>query len=304
MVEVIHPKSEADWLALRVRDVTSTETPALFNCSPHTTRFELAHRKRSAEIVAFEPNERMRWGTRLQDAAGAGIAEDQGWKVRRMTEYMRDPEISMGASFDFDVNDGEGLLEVKIIDYLAFRDGWIVDGDTIEAPPHIEIQLQQQLALSGRKWGAIGALVGGNRAIITKRLPDPDVIGPIREKIAKFWEDVRSGRELVPDFTQDSVFIARLYAQSVAGKVLDVRNETEIPMLAAEYARLGTEEKRAKEARDAIKAQILMKIGDAAKVVGNDFSITAGTVNASRVESFERAAYRNFRINWKKAGAK
>src|SRR5687768_166765 len=101
MIETIEPKNEQHWRELRSQDITSTEVSALFGVSPYTTLFELWHRKRDRTVVDFESTERMKWGNRLQDAVATGIAEDQKWRIRRMTEYMRDPLLKMGASFDF-----------------------------------------------------------------------------------------------------------------------------------------------------------------------------------------------------------
>lgn len=299
MLEVIAPKSEADWLELRSRDVTSTEVPALYRCSPYATHFELVHRKRAQTIVASEPGERARWGTRLQDAIALGIAEDEGWTVRRMTEYMRHPGVRLGASFDYAIGD-DGLLEIKNVDALAFREGWLVDGDSIEAPPHIELQAQTQLAVSARRFLYIGALVGGNRVVLLRREPDMAIISSIRRHVASFWDLVNSGRDPEPDFVEDAGFIAKLYSQASPGKVLDVREDRDLAALVAEHTRLGEEERRAKQARDAVKAQLLMKIGDAEKVVGEGYSISSGTIAGTRVEAFDRSPYRNFRVTWKK----
>ena len=91
--------NEQEWLALRLEDITSTEVSALFNLSPYQTEFELWHRKKNKEIVTIEANQRMKWGTRLQDSIARGIAEDNGWNVRRMDEYVRIPELRIGSSF-------------------------------------------------------------------------------------------------------------------------------------------------------------------------------------------------------------
>ena len=52
------PKTRADWLALRVPVITSTEAPALFEESPYTTHFELWHQKHDNVIVEIDSNER------------------------------------------------------------------------------------------------------------------------------------------------------------------------------------------------------------------------------------------------------
>jgi predicted phage-related endonuclease len=294
----IEPKNEQHWRELRAVDVTSTESPALFNLSPYCTELELFTRKKDAVIVELESNERMLWGNRLQDAIAHGIAEDQGWEIRRMNEYVRDEELRMGSSFDFAIGD-EGLLEIKNVDALAFRDGWLVSDEGVEAPLHIELQLQHQFAVTGRKFGYIGALVGGNRVVLLKREPQADVIDSLRSKVAAFWDRVNRGEMPPIDFARDAGFIAQLYSNAMAGKVFDARGNEEITGLALKYRELGDSAKQIESARDAIKAQLLMTIGDAEKAIADGFSITAGVVAGGHVE-YECKAYRGFRVNWKK----
>src|SRR5690606_13565282 len=161
------PADEAAWHALRAQDLTSTDIAALFNLSPYKTHFELWHEKKSGEPVRIQQNERMKWGNRLEASVALGIAEDRGWTVRPLKEYGRLPGLRLGSSFDFRViakisnspgygtnldPDGVGwtrddspddaILEIKCVDFRAFRDGWTVEDDYIEAPPHIEIQVQ------------------------------------------------------------------------------------------------------------------------------------------------------------------
>lgn len=298
MIEIINPKDREHWLKLRAEDITSTECAALFGLSPYQTLFELWHRHRDNLIVEIEENERMKWGTRLQDSIALGVAEDQGWKVRRMDEYIRNPELKMGSSFDFAIEDA-GLLEVKNVDSLQFRDGWAVEGDDVEAPPHIEIQVQHQLAVSGRSFAYIAALVGGNRVALIKREPDEKIISEIKKRVASFWFTIAAGEEPKPDFSRDSAFIARLHSYAEPGKILDAHGVEEIADLAAQYRAFGNAKKQAEEQQKAVKAQLLMKIGDAEKVKGEMFTISAGIIGPKHVE-YDTAGYRDFRISWKK----
>ncbi len=306
----IVPKNEKHWHELRAQDVTSTDVSALFGVSPYLSLFELWHRKRDHMVVEIEPTERMKWGTRLQDSIAAGIAEDQGWKIRRMNEYMRDPALRMGASFDFAVDgdkDGQyvdpdqtgGLLEIKNVDAIAFKEGWAVEGDDLEAPAHIELQVQHQLAVSGRAFAYLGALVGGNRVVLIKREPDEKIISSIRETVAGFWESIKVGNVPTPNFSRDAGFISRLYSYAEPGKVFDASSDRKISSLAVQYRDLGIQEKAAKAQRDAVKAEILSLIGDAEKVRGEGFSISAGVVGPARVE-YDRDPYRDFRMFWRK----
>ncbi len=307
-VQVITPDSEDHWLALRSQDLTSTEIAGLFGCSPYTTLFELWHRKRDRTVVDFQPTERMIWGTRLQDSIARGMSEDNGWQIRRMSEYLRIPDLRVGSSFDFSIvslgesGDGEiGLLEIKNVDSLAFRGGWIEhDNGTIEAPPEIELQVQHQLMVSGRKVAFIGALVGGNRLVQIKREPDPKIIGAIQDRVDSFWKSIERGQEPNPDFSRDVEFIARLCGFAQPGKVLDARGDCEIKELVARYKEAGDQLKELEKIRNAVKSRILLEIGLAEKVIGDTFTISAGMIGPTTV-SYERQGYRNFRINFKRA---
>jgi putative phage-type endonuclease len=299
--EVIKTKTEQDWLEARTRDITSTESAALFGLSPYITPFELWHRKKAGQVVQMEPSERMKWGTRLQDSIAEGIAEDQKWKVARRSTYERLPEFRIGASFDFTIlgmPEGEGLLEIKNVDPMTIRDDWIVEGDELEAPPHIEMQVQHQLLVTGLPFAFIGALVGGNRTVLIRREPAPTVINAMLTKIQDFWKTIEANEAPRPNFSKDAAFVTKLNQAVKSGTVLDVAGNEEIEMLAAQYAQCRRVITEHEAERDEIKARLLEKIGDAEKVKGRNFTINAGAVKSSKVEAHERPGYRGFRLNF------
>lgn len=317
-VEKIIPENEEHWKGLRLQDITSTEVSALFGLSPYSTHFELWHRKNEGVIVPFEVNARMKWGTRLQNSIAAGIAEDHGWSIREMKEYVRDPELRMGSSFDFAVTElvqnvkrpfdsvvdphfietDKAILEIKNVDGLAFRNGWEVEGDHIEAPPHIELQVQHQLALTGLPIAYIGALIGGNEVKLLKREPDLLVIGKIKKAIANFWQSIKEMRPPAPDFQRDAAFIAKLYSFAEPNKTVPATEQ--VRLLAETYKHFADMEKEAKAQKESAKAEILTIIGDAEKCRGENFTISAGVIGATSYE-VNREAYRNFKINWRKS---
>lgn len=312
--EILPFTDEQTWLAARQRDVTSTESAALFGMSPYVTHFELWHRKRSGTAPEFKTNERMRWGTRLEAAIAHGIAEEQGWEIRPMKEYMRDPDARLGSSFDFVItNLGEPVhLEIKNVDYLAFRDGWIEHEDgSIEAPEHIEIQVQHQMAVSGFKRAFIGAFIGGNRGVVIERERDEDVIRAIRAKVAEFWRTVDAGEEPDPVMPEDAEAVIRMHQYAEPGKILDASGDEEIARLVTEYKAACVARDRADEDAKVLKAELLERIGDAEKVLLPGFTISASMIadtpptliTAEMVGTSYggRKGYRNLRVTQKKA---
>lgn len=314
--ETMHYATEADWLAARKQDLTSTEAAALFDCSPYMTKFELYHVKTGALENTFEINDRMVWGTRLEAAIAQGIAEDHGLIVEPFKSYMRIPELRMGASFDFKIvgitpefsgdetlrnlyrEHGPGIMEVKNVDGLQFKRGWLY-GDETEAPPHIELQIQHQLEVADLNWACGAALVGGNRPVVFPRMRDREIGGLIRAKVAEFWTLIDAGTPPAPDYTTDASTIARLYVNS-NDNVVDLSFNNRLTELCAMYKSHGEAESAAKKAKDAVKAEITTIIGDAGKVLASGYSISAGTVAESWVEGFMRKSYRNIRITAKK----
>jgi len=311
--EIIPYTGQEAWLDARKQDVTSTESAALFSMSPYITHFDLWHRKHSGVVPEFKSNDRMNWGSRLEAAIAYGIAEEQGWKVAPLKEYMRDPDARMGSSFDFVITSlGEPAhLEIKNVDYLAFRDGWLEHEDgTIEAPEHIEMQVQHQMAVSGFRQSFIGAFIGGNRGVVIERQRDEDVIAAIRAKVAAFWKTVDASQEPNPVMPEDADVLIRLNQYARPGKVLSADGDEKLARLLEDYKKAATIEKNAKEDKDVAKATIFKHIGDAEKVLTSAWTVScamqaetpATLITDDMVgKSYGgRTGFRNLRINPRK----
>jgi len=306
--QIIIPDNEAHWLELRTKDVTSTEAGALFGLSDSSwipTLFELWHRKKDNITVDFKPNERLIWGKRMEATIALGIAEDNGWKVRRMSEYIRIPELRAGASFDYECTENSDdpntcLLEIKNLDSLMLKTKWIQDEDgNFEATPSIELQVQYQLFVSGKPHAYIAGFVGGNKVVLIKREADLEIHEAIKTNLKAFWKSIDENIPPEPDFSKDAKTISKLYGYSEPGKIYSAEGDLEILTLATRYKELGEAVKACDIERDGIKSQLLIKVGDSEKVIGDGFSISAGMIGPARVE-YDRQGYRTFRINWKR----
>lgn len=316
--------TEQEWLAMREQDITSTEAAALFGCSPYATTYELFHRKTGQLVVDFEANDRTRWGNRLEAAIAYGIAEDLGLVVEPFKVYVRIPELRMGSSFDFKIvglaegyqgNDetyrdlfrenGPGIMEVKNVDGLQFKRAWIADGEVMEAPPHIELQVQHQQEVADLEWTIIAPLVGGNTPMPFYRLRDRQIGQAIREKCAAFWAMVDAGQAPAPDFVQDADTIGRLLLNS-NGETVDMSDNNRLAELVALHEQASEQHKQAETSKKAIKAEILTIVGASAKVTLNGAYISAGTVKDSPGTLIDasmigqriggRSGFRNMRI--------
>jgi putative phage-type endonuclease len=282
-IQTIDPTDKQHWLAERAQDITSTEVSALFGLSPYMTEFELWHRKKDSVIVEIADNERMRWGRRLESAIAEGAAEDNNWRIEKFSSYLRVPELRIGSSFDFKMHSerGVGILEVKNVDSLVFRNNWSVSEDgVLEAPDHIELQVQHQMFVSGLPYVVVVALIGGNTQHILTREADSEVAQTIANRVAEFWESVAANEMPSPDYTRDASYIIKtLRGNADPNKV--VVADGELDDLIKQYHHVAREIDGLQDVKDGYKAQILTMIGDAAKVKSAHGSISCGMTKDS-----------------------
>jgi putative phage-type endonuclease len=304
----IERTDEASWLQERTRDVTSTEVAALFGLSPYTSEFELFHRKRLGEVVRIEENERMRWGKRLESAIANGVAADNEWVITPANIYMRDPDARIGSSFDFLISE-DGLMEIKNVDGLQFQNKWIDDGATLEAPEHIELQIQHQMEVAERDYCILVALVGGNRVRWVRRERDEQIGAAIRERVSQFWDRVIRNDAPSPDYSTDADFIIKqLHANANDGEVIEADEALED--LIAQYQFVSREAAGMDELKSKTKAELLQRIGTASKVSSRLGTISCGMTKPSQGTFITpdmvgthvggRQGFRNFRFTPKK----
>lgn len=306
--------SEAEWLAARKQDITSTEAAALFGAGVYVkTPYELYHLKAGTFTPPeFEGNERTRWGNRLEDAIARGIAEDLGLIVEPLKVYMRIPEVRLGASFDFKIvglvdghddnearrmfaEHGPGLMECKNVDGLQFKRSWIDDGEVIEAPVHIEFQAQAQMEVSDLNWCIIAPLVGGNTPKPVIRVRDHAAGEAIRAKALDLWNRINAGAEPVPDFAKDGDTIAQVY-RDTDGSSVDLSDNPRFAELCRAYKAAGADEKAAAERKKAAKAELLTLVKAAKTAIGDGCKVTAGT-RAPSFRCYYRDAYEKLTVS-------
>lgn len=296
---LIHPANESDWLAMRHQDVTSTEIAALYGCHSYgLTEFSLYHQKKGDLVQDWSDNDRMKWGRRMEATIAVGIAEDLGLIVKPFKDYGRMPSIRAGSSFDFRVigitknydgedetyrdlfrKYGDGLVEVKNVDGMIFRRGWLEEDGNIEAPLQIELQMQHQMEVSGLEWCLGAPLIGGNTPKPFFRLRDRDIGDSITSKIEDFWARIDANDEPEPDFEKDGDAISQLYLQDNGETIdLDEEESAEIETLCSEYANGAQMEKDGKAKKSASKASIIWKIKDYTNADLENFKISATTV--------------------------
>lgn len=304
-VEILKFANEAEWLAAKKQDVSSTEMSALLGLNKFKSRFSLWHEKKTGITEDFVENERMKWGKRLQNVIAHGICQDNDWQGEDLgLFYIRDTETRMSCSLDVKVTcplRGTGFLEVKNVGVDAFAAGWTDD----EAPAYYEVQLMQQLHLARKagldiSFGVLGALVGGNEPKLYFREYDPEIGAEFEAQAKAFWASIEAGEEPKPDYAIDGKVLAKVRGAVREKNTIDLTTHNRVYELVSSYDEGSDLEKQGKAMKDAAKAELLDIIGDADKAIYNGGSISAGMVAGGDV-SYYREPYRNFRVFKKKA---
>lgn len=268
-------------LSERSQWVGASESAALFDLSPYTTRFKMYHQKKgNLPMDELDELERIQAGQFLEPSIAAWAAHKWGWPVRNVPNYLAHPSVErMGCSLDFETEDGDPV-EIKNVDWLIFRDGdWVSEDDIIyDCPAHFLVQVQHQLACrpaAPRGWLVV--CVGGNKLYRMEIPRHDEMIARIEAEVADFWDDFDNDRDPPPDYTRDHSAISKLFTGE--NEVADLKHDVEGLELCREYKQVMAVEREAKARKSEIMARLKVMSGDArVSIFDEGFSLKASFI--------------------------
>jgi predicted phage-related endonuclease len=302
----VTPKSRADWLDIRKGFVGASEAAALLHVHPWLTLMHLWALK-AGRIDPEPENPAMRRGKLLEAPALAMLAEERpDWTITPnpmpggflVVDDVSGICATPDATATAPDRPGEGILQVKSIDPLAFKKNWLTKAGDVEAPLHVLIQTAVEINMVGASWGTIVALVVG-QGIDLHILEMPQIDGLI-EKLTSanqtFWRLVETGERPPPDYERDLALIAQLN-KAVSDKIepLDLSGDNSFSAAISDYLDAKTVISAAEKRKATAEAEIRDKLADATAATAGDFLVTAKLV--TRAEHIVRAtSYRQLRI--------
>jgi putative phage-type endonuclease len=185
--------TEAEWLAARRRGIGASEAAAVLGLSKFLSPMDVW----SDKVGLAEPRaelERMKWGKRLQRPIAEGYAEetrrtliDPGpYTLLRSVRYpwlVASPDYLLAPTTD---RPGRGTLDVKNSS-VFMRQDWA------DEPPLVyQIQVQQQLLVTGLTWGVLAALLGGQELVYTDLAVHDGARAWLLEDLDRFWRLVQA----------------------------------------------------------------------------------------------------------------
>lgn len=192
------------WLDRRRAGIGGSDAAATVGLHPWVSPLSLYWDKTGEIEGDKEPTESMEWGIRLEGVVAEAWAEKNGQAIKRFPPYdpaniVAHPDypwmlanldavvLADNSDLDFtDVDDHHpvGVLEVKT------ANGWAEHDWDDGVPPHVLIQVQHQLAVTGMPVGYVACLVGGQRFVQDVVERDEEMIAGLIEAEARFWRCV------------------------------------------------------------------------------------------------------------------
>jgi len=233
-----YTRSRAAWLKARRSGLGASDTSAILGLNPHRTALDVWLDKTATGEPVDVQSKAMTAGHKLEDVVARWTVDDYPWlgKLVPTPGLLAHPKHPwMLATLDRGLanrgsrdNPVRAILEVKTTNWRTYKDDWL-EG---VPPPHIQVQCQQQMAVTGMDECWVAAGVGGLDGPFSIREPfrvprSDQVIDQIITYAGGWWADhVEAGVRPEPTFG-DAGKMGTLYPTDDALEAVPLTDELE-----------------------------------------------------------------------------
>ena len=312
--------SEAQWHALRAKDVTASVAGALLGVH-RMSALALYNLKKGFEVdevdtAVVEESGDGWWSTSYPPAARGHILEPlamsetarrTGWAISYpLNRYFRDPERRIGATPDAFAIDparpGFGIIQFKTVAPDVFEEKWRHEATRDVIPPDwVMVQAITEAKITGASWAAIVVIR------LTHKLEPAGVVIPVDDgiwnrlcgEVAHFWAQFDADRPPDIDWVRDAERVMRMFSDA-RGPTVDLSGDNEVAAILGEHAALKAIESAgtaAAKERKILDAKLVFKMGGAEAAVGpGGASIVAKTISR-KAYSVDASSHRQVRVS-------
>lgn len=212
------------WKQRRMSGLGASEWLTVLGMNPQKSAFELACEKLGEiEPENLDDQEDVIFGRLLEPVALNELARRTG---RIVTHWPQD-QVVVSPSHDFLFATPDGLQEDKELGHgvaeTKNRNEWMAREWKESAPLAVQVQVNAQMFCTGRMWGTICVILGGNRFRHFDVQRDDSFIAAALPLLEAFWTALRAGQkpDIVPTASVTRA-IKKLHP-------LDNGNEIELP---------------------------------------------------------------------------
>lgn len=254
------------WLEVRKSGIGSSDAAAAVGLNPYMSPLELWMEKTgrastNGEHAGFD--DPRYWGTLLEPYVAIGYQQKTDRRVRKVNAVLQHPAFPfMLANIDREVigSPEAQILECKTAGEFGsrlWRDG---------VPEYVEIQVQHQLAVTGKAAADVAVLLCGQQLEIFRIPRDEDVIARLIVLEARFWEHVETDTPPPADGSESSARALRqLYPGG--GDTLDLSENQYLSQVLTELRALRSELDAKGRRAEALKQALQEAMGDASRAV-------------------------------------
>lgn len=263
--------SREDWLTVRKNGIGSSDAAAAVGLNPYQSQLELWMIKtgRDGGMPKVDPNDEsspMYWGTLLEPIVAAHYTKRSGNRVRKINAVLQHPDTDkawMLANIDREI---VGASDVQILECKTagefgsrlWRDG---------VPEYVQLQVQHQLAVTGKAAADVCVLVCGQEIRIHRMERDEALIARLIELERQFWHCVETDTPPPADGSDSAgTALQYLYSQD-SGNTLDLTNDRDMSAAFADLVTVRDEIATREKLEAELKQRIQQRMGDASKAV-------------------------------------
>ncbi len=215
------------WLQVRQGGIGSSDAAAAVGLHPYRSRLQLWMDKtgRGHLLSPVDPQDDespLYWGALLEPIVAAHYTRRTGHRVRRINAVLQHPGHPwMLANIDREVLGAPDvqLLECKT---AGIQGAWLWrDG----VPEYVQLQVQHQLAVTGKQAADVAVLLGGQELQIFRIERDEELIAQLVALEQEFWSYVERDQQPPADGSESADQALRALYPRDTGSTLDLRQD-------------------------------------------------------------------------------
>jgi putative phage-type endonuclease len=221
------------WLEVRRGGIGSSDAAAAVGLNPFRSQLELWLVKTGRDLTLCSQEDRpvedestpTYWGTLLEPIVAAHYTKRTGNRVRRLNAVLQHPDVPwMLSNIDREVL---GCPQVQLLECkTAGIQGSRLWQDGV--PEYVQLQVQHQLAVTGKQAADVAVLLGGQELRIHRIARDEALIRNLMELEAQFWRYVETDTPPPADGSDSANHALRCLYPRDRGEVLDLRQDFEM----------------------------------------------------------------------------